>query len=860
MSGTCGLSNQFDSLNATLGPMTQFVSISESASDPNLIFGGTQDNGTPATAFSQSGGAWSNVNGGDDGFTAVNPANDSEWFLATPPDGLSGTNLFRCANGINCHGQDFQSDPIADSSTLGGDSGPFYLPFILDPQNSASILAATCRVWRGPSTGGTFTLLSPNFETGSGACAGSETNSVRTLAAGGLADVNGLSQVIYAGTNGEGPSIPTTPRGGHVWVTTSVDSGPQSWADVTQGINPQGFPISSIALDSADPLGKTAYVGIMGFHTAHVWKTTNAGGSWTDFTANLPDAPVNAIVVDAGTSLTNGTVYAGTDVGVFSTSTGGANWTEVGPSAGQQGFLPNVAVTSLKVFNAAGLKRLRAGTYGRGIWEWNLITTPDFQVSVANNPLTTFPGQRANFAGTIDAINGYNAVVNLSCIAGATNPPQNCSLSANQILPTPAGSPFSLNASDVAGDYAFNVHAVGLDPLAVTHDFALTLHVIDFTLSAPSPASVNVAPGNTTAPISLAVSSLGAFNATVALSCSGLPAGAACQFQPSASVVPSRGSPAPVSLGISTSGNTPLGAVQVTISATTPGEPAKTQPLTLVVSAAQDYSLAIANPALVGSVNVSSTFHGTLTATNGYNSSVALSCGTGAPPTCAPNPASITPTAAGASFTVTVSSPVSQAYSFNIVAVGSDAATITHSAPVSFTAMPNQTFDFTMNATPPSASVAAGQIASFSIDVNPNTGAFPNNVTFSCSRLPALSTCSFQPNQVGSGAGDSLVTLNISTTAAIPRTMQASFSILMLAFPLTAGVWFTRRQKLVRTLVGILAFLLTFLFVSCGGGLQGGGGGGTGSPGTPAGTYPITITATSGSVTHTAPISLTVTP
>jgi len=144
--------------------------------------------------------------------------------------------------------------------------------------------------------------------------------------------------------------------------------------------------------------------------------------------------------------------------------------------------------------------------------------------------------------------------------------------------------------------------------------------------------------------------------------------------------------------------------------------------------------------------------------------------------------------------------------------------------------------------------------------VNPNTGAFPNNVTFSCSRLPALSTCSFQPNQVGSGAGDSLVTLNISTTAAIPRTMQASFSILMLAFPLTAGVWFTRRQKLVRTLVGILAFLLTFLFVSCGGGLQGGGGGGTGSPGTPAGTYPITITATSGSVTHTAPISLTVTP
>jgi hypothetical protein len=101
-------------------------------------------------------------------------------------------------------------------------------------------------------------------------------------------DANALSQVIYAGTNGEGPLIPTTPRGGHVWTTLNADAGPVSWTDVTQGINPQGFPISSIALDAADPLGKTAYVAIMGFHTPHVWKTTNAGVSWSDYTPICP--------------------------------------------------------------------------------------------------------------------------------------------------------------------------------------------------------------------------------------------------------------------------------------------------------------------------------------------------------------------------------------------------------------------------------------------------------------------------------------------------------------------------------------------------------------------------------------------
>jgi photosystem II stability/assembly factor-like uncharacterized protein len=862
--GTCGLSNEFDSLNATLGPMSQFVSVSESASDPNLILGGTQDNGAPATAFAQSSGAWLNVNGGDHGFTAVNPSNDNEWFVATPPDSISGVNLFRCSNGVNCHSQDFQNDQVADSSAVGGDAGPFYLPFILDPQNSASVLLGTCRIWRRPSAAGGFSVLSPDFETGgSGPCSGSETNLVRVLAAGGVTDVNGLSQVIYVGTNGEGPLIPTTPRGGHVWVTTNGDAGPPSWVDVTQGINPQGFPISSIALDAADPLGKTAYVAIMGFHVSHVWKTTNAGLSWTDFSTNLPDAPVNSIVIDAGSSLVNGIVYVGTDVGVFASSTSAPSWAEVGPSAGQQGFLPNVAVTSLKIFSASGVKRLRAGTYGRGIWEWNLITTPDFQLGVANNPLTVFPGQTAGFGGTIYALNSYNAGVNLSCAAGGTRPPQTCSVSPALLLPTPGGTAFSVNAGDNAADYLFNVRAVGLDPLSVTHDFALTLHVIDFSLSVPSPASVSVVPGNTSPPVSFLVSGLGAFNATVTLSCSGLPAGASCQFQPSSSVVPVSGNPAVVTLNISTSAGTSAGTSQVTLTASTPGEAAKSQTVTLIVSAAQDYSLTVANPTLVGSVNVPAVFNGTLNAANGYSSAVTLTCGPIVPPSCVPNPASVTPTSGGTPFTITVSSTVSQAYSFNIVGVGSDPSAITHSVPVTFTALPSQNFDFTIVTIPPTgASVPAGQAASFSIDVNPTTGTFPSDVTFSCSKLPALTTCVFTPAHVLSGSGDSPVLLTIQTTAAIPRATNLAFLTFTFMFPIAGILWFARSEtRRARTLKGVATLSFLVLFMSCGGGLQGGGGG-NGSPGTPPGTYSIAITATCGSVTHSTPtpLSLTVTP
>ena len=84
-------------------------------------------------------------------------------FVATPPDSASVVNLFRCTSGVNCHSLDFQNDQIADSNALGGDTGAFYLPFLLDPQNSADLLLGTCRIWRGATIGGSFSLLSPDF-------------------------------------------------------------------------------------------------------------------------------------------------------------------------------------------------------------------------------------------------------------------------------------------------------------------------------------------------------------------------------------------------------------------------------------------------------------------------------------------------------------------------------------------------------------------------------------------------------------------------------------------------------------------------------------------------------------------------
>ncbi|GAC1431933.1 MAG: hypothetical protein NVS1B11_02410 [Terriglobales bacterium] len=89
-SGACGAANQFEDLNETLGSMTQFVSFSQSSTNPNIFLGGAMDNGSPATAAAEGNPSWTNVMAGDGGFNAINPGNDSDWFIASPPDSGSG--------------------------------------------------------------------------------------------------------------------------------------------------------------------------------------------------------------------------------------------------------------------------------------------------------------------------------------------------------------------------------------------------------------------------------------------------------------------------------------------------------------------------------------------------------------------------------------------------------------------------------------------------------------------------------------------------------------------------------------------------------------------------------------------------
>lgn len=189
------------------------------------------------------------------------------------------------------------------------------------------------------------------------------TNSSANWAAtnGGISlDGNPALAIAISYTSTDTVYVGTAPyvSSGHIFRTTNAGT---SWTNIT-GPLPDRYPLD-LATDPTN--SRIVYAAFGGFGSGHIFKSTDAGGSWNDITNTLPDIPATALLVDPQNS---SVVYVGTDVGVFVSTNGGASWNSF-----NDGLPDAVLVSDLSM--TASNRTIRVSTHGNGAFQRRMPTS-----------------------------------------------------------------------------------------------------------------------------------------------------------------------------------------------------------------------------------------------------------------------------------------------------------------------------------------------------------------------------------------------------------------------------------------------------------------------------------------------------
>lgn len=300
--------------------ITQPYRFAVSEQDPYHILAGTQDNGTNLLID----GVFYHILGGD-GNGAAMSADNQNVIYASYPYG----NIQVSFDG----GESF--DGITDDIE---ENGLWVTPYVLEPGNQNVLYAGYQNVWK--FTGGSGWEQLSNL-------GGS---SFRALA---IAPSN--SDFIYGAKGG---TIYSTTNGGEIWQNTS---------NTLPNNN-----ITSIAVHPTNP--SRLWITFSGYDAGNkVYTSDDAGVTWQNISYNLPNIPHNAVIFE---NEETGGIYVGTDAGVYYTNDSLASWVDF------MDGLPKTVVEQLIISESIG--KIRAGTYGRGIWESDLYTSSD------SEPLAAF--------------------------------------------------------------------------------------------------------------------------------------------------------------------------------------------------------------------------------------------------------------------------------------------------------------------------------------------------------------------------------------------------------------------------------------------------------------------------------------
>ncbi len=309
-------------LNGNLA-LLQFQSVAVPPSDPDIAYGGTQDNGTNKYTGSA---VWDHVADGDGGQTAV--------------DYITPSTVYHTYYGITFRRSENGGATWATKQTglNTGDRSLFYIPVEMDPTDPTVLYLGSYRLYRTANRGDLWTAISSDLT--------QDPN-----------DVSNIGRISAIGVSSSDPNVIFVgSSNAQIQVTSDLGA---SWDHRASAPLPDRY-VTSLAVHPGDP--DTAYATYSGFDDVatgdgHVFVTVDRGLTWADTTANLPDVPVNQIAIDPAAPQM---VYLVTDIGPYVSTNGGQSWRRY------SGGFPNVATFEIAVQQP---NLLFAATHGRGMFQ-----------------------------------------------------------------------------------------------------------------------------------------------------------------------------------------------------------------------------------------------------------------------------------------------------------------------------------------------------------------------------------------------------------------------------------------------------------------------------------------------------------
>jgi len=312
--------------------ISQIYRMSSSRQNPSIMLCGLQDNGT----FYNNGTNWveSNAVPWDGMDNAIHPKNDHIQIAST-----------QYGNFTISHDKGASFAPIPFPTGISG-TGNWTTPVVFNPNNPDTIYFG-------------FNAIFASYDEGTSAHQVSTATTLFSDGAISLAVAPSSVRVLYAADYGK--------------IMQSTDGG-VNWNNVT-GDLPSGIAITAIAVDYSNPM--MVYVTLSGYVDGNkVFKSTTGGTTWTNFSTGLPNVPADCIAVDSSAA---GGVFVGTDMGVYYRDDTVSSWSLYNSG------LPNVVVDDLDI-NYTNYK-VRAATYGRGVWECKLKNNPPPSTGIASEPI-----------------------------------------------------------------------------------------------------------------------------------------------------------------------------------------------------------------------------------------------------------------------------------------------------------------------------------------------------------------------------------------------------------------------------------------------------------------------------------------